>query len=59
MHPIGGASGMVPGGRRPQEQIMKQVRSINEYVETGFYVVLGLVALAGIIRFVVLGTGLA
>jgi hypothetical protein len=34
---------------------MKQIRSLNEYVETGFYVVLGLVALAGILRALFLG----
>lgn len=34
---------------------MKNIRSINEYVETGFYVVLGLLALAGIVRAIFLG----
>jgi len=34
---------------------MKQIRSMNEYVETGFYVVIGLVALAGIVRLIILG----
>ncbi len=29
---------------------MKHIKSVNEYIETGFYVVLGLVALAGIVR---------
>jgi hypothetical protein len=36
---------------------MKQIRSINEYVETGFYIVLGLVALVGIIRLIIVGAG--
>jgi len=34
---------------------MKQIKSVNDYVETGFYVVLGLMALAGILRAIWLG----
>lgn len=34
---------------------MNQIKSVNDYIETGFYVVLGLLALAGIVRAIWLG----